>query len=559
MSTQAEQDAEDDNIRFLRNQLFADDEHESEEHGRSSRDRRPSETAAASRRYTPAQLRELNELEERAQQIVQQEYNGWAPGASDDDEEDPEPIPTRTRITLFDEQGLGRSDSLRDRMRVRRLRDHIAAQVDGSSTNYQGHTDPPLRHPSRFVENGMGSSSPGTDSSLRTTAMLQAVRQNTAISPHSRSQLQRYILDRERIGLDPEERDRQRSNPNVSNLSPSQRRQVQREQTVRQEIQQHRDLLAEHQQHRSFLEEQLRQQQQQHQQRYGFLPSTEHRRRRMWQNTPTPTPPSNGMSMDNTIRYLESLRLCESDKEGLDAADDSGFDPADLYPHNSDDFLLDTAFVPLPPSSSWLQIGSVLSGTQHAMPAPSVPFNSIGRFASESRSRIRHPTFGTSPARTTSPVRSFSSNFLSALPPHLQQQSLRQQRLQQLDEDRWPVKVTIHSIDHDAMTLAGTMEAFNVPDKSSPTNRSSITTYLEGEIIDFNKFTLETKSFKADSRVDATYWRKLPPFRDLKDEETITKSLLSKEWLKKELMENWVLMRWKGTLQKALVKSIGTS
>ena len=104
------------------------------------------------------------------------------------------------------------------------------------------------------------------------------------------------------------------------------------------------------------------------------------------------------------------------------------------------------------------------------------------------------------------------------------------------------------------MTLAGTMEAFNVPDKSSPTNKSSITTYLEGEIIDFNTFTLETKSFEASTHIDATYWRKLPPFKDLKNEDAVVKSLLSKEWLSKELMEKWVLMRWKGRLQWLLCR-----
>jgi hypothetical protein len=97
------------------------------------------------------------------------------------------------------------------------------------------------------------------------------------------------------------------------------------------------------------------------------------------------------------------------------------------------------------------------------------------------------------------------------------------------------------------MTLSGTMEAFNVPDKSSPTEKSSITTFLEGEIIDFNTFTLETKSFQAGARVDGMYWRKLPPFNDLGDDEAMVKALLSKEWLENELMRKWILMRWKGS------------
>lgn len=97
------------------------------------------------------------------------------------------------------------------------------------------------------------------------------------------------------------------------------------------------------------------------------------------------------------------------------------------------------------------------------------------------------------------------------------------------------------------MTLSGTMEAFNVPDKTSPTQESSITTFLEGEIIDFNTHTLQTKSFNANARVDGTYWRKLEPFKKLTDDE-IVRALVSKKWLADELSTNWILMRWKGTL-----------
>ena len=477
------------------------------------------------RRYTPAQLREFNELEERAQQIIQQEYNGWAPGISDEEDDDSQHNTNRTPSAAVENRSFRSDDNLRDRMRIRRLRDHFATQT-AEPSRHQEYTNPPLRHPSRFVENGMTSS---TESSLRTTAMMQAVRQNTQLAPHHpRSQLQRYILDRENTGSDAENRDMQSPNFSSSDISPSQRRQLYQEHVIRQEIQQH-------QLHHYYLEDQLRQQQQ----RFGPLPSTETQRRRMWQNPPPQCPTPNTLSVENTVRYLESLRLCESDKEGLEAADDSGFDPVELYPHNSNDFLLDTRTIPLPPSSSWLTVGSVLSGTQHAMPAVS---NSAGRLASETRSRVRHPTFGISSVRATSPVRSGNNIPQVTLPPNPNENTQNRE----LEEDRWPVKVTVHDVDYAGMTLSGTMEAFNVPDKSSPTKTSSITTYLEGEIIDFNKFTLETKSFRADPRVDGTYWRKLPPFKDMKDEMTVIKRLLSKDWLERELIPNWVLMRWKG-------------
>jgi hypothetical protein len=70
-------------------------------------------------------------------------------------------------------------------------------------------------------------------------------------------------------------------------------------------------------------------------------------------------------------------------------------------------------------------------------------------------------------------------------------------------------------------------------------------TFLEGEIIDFNKHTLETKNFKADADIDSTYWRELPPFKDLPDSE-IAKNLVSKKWITEELVQGWILMRWKG-------------
>ena len=548
--TQAEQDAEDDNLTFLRGALSTTEENEISENNWT----RPgngvtSDNAALARRYTPAQLREFNELEERAQQIIQQEYNGWAPGTSDDDDDDDDddnnshPLPIRSTSTLLDSQAFRNDNVVRDRVRMRRLRDHIATRVPEGTSRHQEYANAPVRHPSRFVENGMVNSSPSTESSLRTTAMMQAVRQNTQMSPRSRSQLQRYILERENIGLEAESRELQRPDLHSSQISPSQRRQLYQEHVVRQEIQQHRDLLAEHQQHRHYLEEQLRQQQQ----RLVGPTSNEARRRRMWQNlsenAPSQPPPSDGLSIESTVRYLESLRLCESDEEGLEVADESGLDPEELCPHNADDFLLDTTTIPSPPSTSWLTVGSILSGTQHAMPSLSAPYNSANRFASDNRSRVRHPTFGISHARTTSPARPSDDNTQVSLPPHLRERI----QYRELEEDRWPVKVTIHDIDYYEMTLSGTMEAFNVPDKSSPSKTSSIKTYLEGELIDFNKYTLETKSFKADPRVDGTYWRKLPPFRDMKDEAVIAKRLLSKDWLEQDLMRNWVLMRWKGT------------
>jgi hypothetical protein len=118
------------------------------------------------------------------------------------------------------------------------------------------------------------------------------------------------------------------------------------------------------------------------------------------------------------------------------------------------------------------------------------------------------------------------------------------------------------------MSLSATMEAYNVPSHPHshtifPTNNptppvtrtSSITTYLEGEILDFNNHTLLTESFKSNAANDATYWRKLPPFQKMSDEDVV-KALTSKKWLTEVLGKNWILMRWK---ERCFVKSLNRS
>lgn len=89
------------------------------------------------------------------------------------------------------------------------------------------------------------------------------------------------------------------------------------------------------------------------------------------------------------------------------------------------------------------------------------------------------------------------------------------------------------------------MEAFNVPDKTSPTKESSITTFLEGDIIDFNIHTLATKRWNATLDEDGKHWRQLEPFKNMADDEVV-RALTSKKWFEEELSKKWILMRWKG-------------
>ena len=102
------------------------------------------------------------------------------------------------------------------------------------------------------------------------------------------------------------------------------------------------------------------------------------------------------------------------------------------------------------------------------------------------------------------------------------------------------------------------MEAYNVPSISTnpapgsnnassanPNNsKTTFSTYLEGELIDFSKNTLLTKSFKSSHRIDATYWRKLEPFAALSDDDIIA-NLLDPGWIEREVAGKYILMRWK--------------
>jgi hypothetical protein len=86
------------------------------------------------------------------------------------------------------------------------------------------------------------------------------------------------------------------------------------------------------------------------------------------------------------------------------------------------------------------------------------------------------------------------------------------------------------------------MEAFT--DRKTNSASSSIITYLEGEIIDFNKHSFETLNFSSSLSDDANNWRKLEPFVHMSNKELV-KNLVSKSFMK-ELTDNWVFMRWKG-------------
>ncbi|PWY95455.1 hypothetical protein BO94DRAFT_619887 [Aspergillus sclerotioniger CBS 115572] len=235
--------------------------------------------------------------------------------------------------------------------------------------------------------------------------------------------------------------------------------------------------------------------------------------------------------LKETIRYLDRLRFSTSFEESLTSAAAGGFVNTDFLGGNEDDFILDTTSIAPPPECSWLRPGVVFSGSQRAassansifarIPSPSTSQDPVIVNGSDNNNRIS--------VYTTTGRRYLANNIYN---------------LGSGKDENWPVKVTIHSINPDDMTLSGTMEAYNIPDKTTPAHDAHIVTYLEGEIIDFNTHTLETKNFKADAEIDSTYWRELQPFKDLTDEE-MTRNLVSRKWVTEQLSRRWILMRWK--------------
>ena len=248
--------------------------------------------------------------------------------------------------------------------------------------------------------------------------------------------------------------------------------------------------------------------------------------------------------LEETLKYLEKLRRCNSIGESLKLALASGFtrDTAwlsyDGCDCSLDDFLLDTRMLKAV-KTSWLAIGGTFWGSQTTL-------------ASSGGSSLTSEAYS---------------------------------------PNRWTVKVNISGIDYDNLRLNGTMEAYadwekhaenhnhshtnshtntqtflsSALDKSltnqSPSTQSAsssssskdtmtpIITYLEGEIIDFRTHTLQTTSYTSTITDDALYWQKLEPF-SYYEPETLMQLLTSKMFLEK-LMGEYVLMRWK---EKCFIK-----
>jgi hypothetical protein len=365
--------------------------------------------------------------------------------------------------------------------------------------------------------------SQAADSSIRSAAILQSVRRHTRFSARTRdsSSTQRSYADRDSASRLPAER------PTSFDHARDHARD--------------RDMLARVDSYRrSYLDRALT-------------------------STATASP-----MLEQTIKYLSRIRHSNSLDDSINYALDAGFLAKDYFCEDHKDFILDPFTIPKPAESSWLAPGAVLSGCQHATSVTStVTTQGTGTSTTQYRFRNNDPSTSTLFEPHSRPWQAHhhsstrSRNGQAASPEIVTSHTPQQ--------DRWPVKVTIHSVDWDRMSLSATMEAYNVPSHphqhqsilnngtdgstTSFTRTSSITTYLEGEILDFNTHTLLTESFKSTASNDATYWRKLPPFQMLTDDEMV-RNLSSRRWFNDVLSKEWILMRWK---ERCFVKSLSRS
>ncbi|QIW96061.1 hypothetical protein AMS68_001579 [Peltaster fructicola] len=269
--------------------------------------------------------------------------------------------------------------------------------------------------------------------------------------------------------------------------------------------------------------------------------------------------------MESVVRYLDSLRHCDCYDDSLAAAIELNLTTKDLFASKHDEFLLDIDEVEPLCRTSWLQPGAVFEGHQYASNAV-LPRARRPSTTSVNGVQLQQSTSGTDSAATS--TRDAAPRTHVALP----MTGSLLARMAAATYDHWPVRMIIHAINPDDMTLQGTMEAYDVPQhppsleairtgvqpKAGKKN-APITTYVEGQIIDFRSHSLLTpRAEPRDQRrariepamfpaatpsKDAENWRRLPPFEGL-PESYIAEVLSSKDQLN-TLNKEYVFMRWK--------------
>ena len=299
--------------------------------------------------------------------------------------------------------------------------------------------------------------------------------------------------------------------------------------------------------------------------------------------------------LENAVKYLDRLRATSSsssssssDEDSLATAVDHGLALNDVFAHRSEDFITTTShrFVPAP--SSLLSPGAVFEGSQNTS------FMKDAEHASQASSRLGSSIYTHDLPRAFDATRPWlSQNSAAPVTTFANARNNGAESAHKAFQDRWPVKVIIQAVDHQKMTMAGIMEAYDVPmntlsssmigmtvshaapvfHPSVPLKRAfPITTYLEGQMIDFSthsfltpaptstfapaqseasqsahpsRVRLQDISFPPTSAVtDAANWRNLPPFDAMKSDEEVARAMLSRSRME-EIMSEWIFMRWK--------------
>ena len=438
--------------------------------------------------------------------------------------------------------------------------------------------------------------------SLRSRAVLQRARQEVAggSSPSATERMLRYVMDRERSGMSEEEERARgsgwfRPTPRSASGVEEHRRamqtwenwQVPPPATSTRNDAAPTTSSASRDRDRQERVEAFRR---------GYLAESMPPRLPRVRTPPMSPPPrfatrNTASLLEHTLQYLSELRSCSRYEDSLSTAMDHGLATKEFFADKHDDFIMDLDDVPALPCSSWLQPGTVFEGHQYASnfngtnmahPGPTSPSR-----VEQINPNFRPPSLSFDHPPGSTRVVSFdtrrhppsNTNLNLTLPMQMSTTS---------KHDHWPVRVIIHSIDAEKMTLQGTMEAYDVPQHPSSLsilNPSSerpkagkkdkpITTYLEGHIIDLKTHSFltpgsemekgsSTTSTAADGSItfptttpstDAENWLKLSPFPSLTPTQpkhhassagdTLARLLLSTSTLRK-LQREYIFMRWK--------------
>lgn len=421
---------------------------------------------------------------------------------------------------------------------------------------------------------GLSDQATTSETTLSRSGSTQSVRRHPRFSARSREYMQRYIMDRERISHDNDERDRwQEQRSRIASTAAAWRAAASNASTTGDSLDPyyHSRLAWSSSAHGRSSLDQPGSERARGAYRRSYLENPSRTR----ESDPTPEP---SLWLQQTISYLARLRYCFDPEDALSNAVDAGFVTKEFLGDGQDDFILDLDSIPRPAETSWLAPGAVFSGSQHATSGYVWPVTRV-RDAPNRESTSGNPW---------GPWASDTNESLSETRRRVQARMARYNTDNQPNStqsrpnappDRWPVKVTIHAVDYDNMTIAATMEAYNVPSYNNPSanvngllsssgtsvlpprpesplvpdtqnhppilpKTSSITTYLEGEILDLTTHTFLTESYPSHRATDATYWRKLEPFAHLQTDDDMVRTLVSQRKMR-ELGERYILMRWK--------------